>query len=283
MTVVTVLPSGTLESQKAVRGQRSRNAMTRSRLVRVGVLVVVAMVSAVWFVGAATARLTAQTTPVAATPGVPATLAGQDASQSLVGDALPLLPPGRPGVVDIITVGVPINYDVPIVLRNNTGEAVLLTSIHGTAHEATGALIATGEAGSFISPSVVRAGQVAIAWVYFNSRDNLPPDAVLAFEPETESLATATVFRQDLEIVEVAPGEQNITGLVQNGTEVPLAGTVNVLGICFDATGAITGSYLTYADKNDLDPDETASFNIELEGTGPCDAFLLGANSSKKL
>ena len=257
--------------------------MTRPRLVRVGDLVVIAVVSAVWFGGAATARVTAQTTPVAATPGGPATPAGHDPSQSLAGDALPLLPPGRPGVVDIIAVGVAVNYNVPVVLRNNTGEAVLLTNIHGTAHEATGALIATGSPGSFISPSVVQAGQVAIASVYFNSRDNLPPDAVLAFEPETESPVTAIVFRQDLEIVEVTPGEDTITGRVRNGTEEPLAGTVNVLGICFDATGAITGSYLGLADKNDLDPGETASFKADLEGPGPCDAFLLGANSSKKL
>ncbi len=35
--------------------------------------------------------------------------------------------------------------------------------------------------------------------------------------------------------------------------------------------------------KNDLDPGETASFKADFKGAGPCEAFLLGANSSKKL
>ena len=256
--------------------------MKRSRLVCLGVLVVAAMVSAVWFGGAATARVTIQTTPLAATPGVPATPTGHDASQYLIGDALPLLPLGRAGVVDVIAVGVPVEWFVPIVLRNNTDEAQVLSGVRGTAHDTTGALLATGATLSLISPSVVPAGQVAIADVYFSGVDYPPPDAVLAFEPETEPLATATVFLQDLEIVEATWEDQSITGVVRNSTAEPLMGTVNVLGICFNATGAITGSFITYADKNDLDPGETASFKADLEGTGPCEAFLLGANSSKK-
>ena len=258
--------------------------MRRTGLHCFGVLFVVAAVSAVWFGDAATARVSALATPMVGTPAGAATPAvSQRGSPYLVGDALPLLLPGTPGIVDVIAVGAPVTWNVPIVLRNNTDEAVVLTSIHGTASDTTGALIATGEPGSFMIPSVVPAGQVAIASLYFNSLEHLPPDAALDFEPEAEPLATASLVRQDLEIVEATRGEGGIVGLARNDTEDPLVGRVSVLGVCFDAAGTITGYYSGFADKNDLDPGETAPFDARFDGVGPCDAFLVGASGNKKL
>ena len=149
--------------------------------------------------------------------GVATPAIGQSASPYLVGDGTPLLPAGRPGVLDVITVGAPVKWLVPIVLRNNTDETMVLNNVHGIAHDAIGALIATGETGSFISPSVIPVGQVAIAGVYFNSQHHLPPATVLAFELDAEP-ASASRFRQDLEIDDATPGEERIIGLARNGT-----------------------------------------------------------------
>ncbi len=259
--------------------------MSPTHLVRIGPLVLVMLGSTVWLSDSATARIAAQTPAGAGTPGITATpTASQETSPYLVGDALPLLPPGTPGAVDVFAVGAPVQkYFVPIVLRNNTEETVVLTRIHGTAQDAAGEPIGTGDVYSFLNPSVVPAGQVALAEIEFNSVEPLPADASFAFEPEVEPLATATIFRLDLEIVEATPEEDRIVGLVRNGTDQPLAGKISVVGICFDATGAIQGIYSGFADKLDLDPGETAPFAVPFEGTGPCEAFLVGAGGNKKL
>ena len=256
--------------------------MSRSGARDVARLVLAALVSVVGF-GGAGLPVAAQTTSVAGTPAVAATPAAQGGSPYLAGDALPLLPPGRPGSVDVIVVGAPVGWNVPVVLRNNTDEAVVIISVHGTAHDRTGALIGTGEPGAFMSPSLLPSGQAAIAGVYFNSAEYLPADAVLAFEPEIESAATASDFRQDLEIVYATREEQGIVGQARNGTDDPLVGKISVLGICFDATGMITGYGFGLADRLDLDPGETAPFDVGIESTGPCDAFLLGASGYKTL
>jgi hypothetical protein len=259
--------------------------MRPTHRVRISLLVLVMLGSTVWLSDSATARIAAQTPAETGTPGITATpAASQETSPYLVGDALLLLPPGTPGVVDVIAVGAPVQkYFVPLVLRNNTEETIVLTRIHGTAEDAAGEPIGSGDVYSFMNPSVVAAGQVALAAIEFNSVEPLPPDASFAFEPEAESLATATVFRLDLEIVEATREEDRIVGLARNGTDQPLAGKISVLGICFDATGAIQGNYAGFADKLDLRPGETAPFEVPFEGTGPCEAFLVGAGGTKKL
>jgi hypothetical protein len=206
----------------------------------------------------------------------------QIASPYLVGAGVPLLPAGRPGVLDVIAVGAPVKWFVPIVLRNNTDQTMVLNNVHGIARDSSGALIATGETGSFISPSVIPVYQVAIAVVYFNSLHHLPPATVLAFELDAEP-ATASLFRQDLEIDNATPGEDSIVGLARNATDEPLMGQVSVIGVCFDADGAIQGWYQGFGNQSDLDPGETAPFDARFDGMGPCDGFLLGASGFKKL
>ena len=258
--------------------------MRPSRLVRLGPLVLV-IVAAIWWSAIATARVAGQPPASAATPGSAATPAGpEQGSRYLAGDALPLLPPGHPSVVDVVAIGAPVrDWFVPIVLRNNTAETVVLTNVSGTAHDASGALLGSAEAFSFITPSIVPAGQVALAHLEFNSADPIPADAVLAFEATAAPLATAQVLRQDLEIVEAMQEADRLVGLARNGTDEALIGKITVLGLCFDAAGVIQGDYAGFADKVDLGPGETAPFTVRLAGTGPCEAFLIGAGSNKKL
>jgi hypothetical protein len=256
--------------------------MTRLAPVCIGVLVVAVASAAIGFDTSATARVAVQGTPTMGTPRVATPTASQAASPYLVGNALSLLPPGEPGVLDTIVVGGPVDYDMLVVLRNNTGETVVLTGVQGTAHDASGSSIGEGTSGSFMSPSVLAAGQAALVHVYFNSAAPLPADAVFAFAPEAEPLATANVFRQDLEIVEPTREDQRLVGMVRNGTEEPLVGKVSVLGACFDAAGAITDFALGFADALDLGPGESTTFEVRLTGTEPCEAFLVSASGFKK-
>jgi hypothetical protein len=175
------------------------------------------------------------------------------------------------------------DWFVPIVLRNNTSETVVLSNIAGVAHDAAGTLLGDGNMMTFITPSVVPPGQVALASIEFNSVDPIPTDATVTVAPTAEPLTTTQVYRQDLEIVEATMEGDRIVGLAQNGTNESLIGSIAVLGLCFDATGTIQGLYDGFADASDLGPGETAPFAVRFNGTGPCDAFLVGAGSYKRL
>jgi hypothetical protein len=193
-----------------------------------------------------------------------------------------LLPPGEAGTVAVIAVGLPEEWSVPVVLRNNTAETLVLTTVHGTAQDAHGDLIGTGDPGAFMSPIVLSPGQVAIAVVYFNSRDYLPADAVLTFEVETEPMTGASVFRQDLDLVDAVKEADGIVGLARNGSAAPLVGKVNVVSVCFDATGTVTEFSIGFADALDLEPGETVPVSIPITDADSCAAFLVGANGYRK-
>lgn len=203
------------------------------------------------------------------------------ASTYLAGDALPLLPTGRAGVVDVIAVGAPVRSTVPMVVRNNTGTDVVLSGVLGIARDADGTLIASGDVSMF-SPSLIQAGQVSIGSVFFGTTD-VPPDATLEFEPDATPIAEANAFRQDIAIAESTRQPNRIVGLARNGTDKSLTGPFSVVGLCFDQSGAIQGYYATYAAKNELAPGETTPFDATFYGTGPCDAYLLGSTGYKGL
>jgi len=67
--------------------------------------------------------------PAAATPIV----ATESALPYLFGNALPLLPPGDTELVEVIAFGLPVRSDVPVAVRNNTGEDVVLKGVFGIA------------------------------------------------------------------------------------------------------------------------------------------------------
>lgn len=213
--------------------------------------------------------------PAAATPIV----ATESALPYLFGNALSLLPPSDSEVVEVIAVGLPVRADVPIAVRNNTGEDVVLKGVFGIARDASGTLIASSDVSSF-SPYIVPAGQVAIGSLYFGTTD-LPRDVTVEFDPDAEPLEDARVTRQDLEMVEAAQQPDGIVGIARNGTDAELSGPFRVVGVCVDQSGAIQGYYGAYAAKDSLAPGETTSFDAPFYGTGPCDAFLIGSSGFK--
>lgn len=213
--------------------------------------------------------------PAAATPSV----ATESALPYLFGNALPLLPAGDSELVEVIVVGLPVRADVPIAVRNNTGEDVVLKGVFGIARDSSGTLIASSDISSF-SPYILPAGQVAIGSLYFGTTD-LPRGVTVEFDPDAEPLEDARVTRQDLEIVEAAQQPDGIVGLARNGTDAQLSGPFRVVGVCVDQSGAIQGYYGAYAAKDSLAPGETTAFDATFYGTGPCDAFLIGSSGYK--
>lgn len=223
------------------------------------------------------ATLTTPTIAVLDENGTP----GIDDITSLYGDALPLLPTGSSGSVDVIAVGSPVRGTVPIAVRNNTGMELLLSGVLGVARDQAGDLAFSGDV-STLSPYLLVAGQVAIGDVYFGPSD-LPEGLTFEFEPQTSPVEDGSAFRQDLEIVEATRKADGIVGIASNPTEERLNGPFSVIGVCFDHAEAIQGYYAAYAAKDELSPGETTQFTASFYGTGPCDAFLLGSNGFKAL
>lgn len=221
------------------------------------------------------AALTTPTVPASSHPGTP----GAESPLSEDGDALPLLPPGEPGIVDIVAVGSPVRGTVPIAVRNNTGTDVLLNGVLGIARDQSGALAFSGDV-STVAPFVLSAGQVAIGDVYFGPSD-LPGGLTFEFEPESSPVGGGNAFRQDLEIVEATRKPEGIVGIARNPTDQMLNGPFSVIGVCFDQSGAIQGYYAAYAAKNELAPGDSTQFTATFYGSGPCDAHLLGSTGHK--
>ncbi|MEA2515512.1 MAG: hypothetical protein QOJ59_5001 [Thermomicrobiales bacterium] len=215
-------------------------------------------------------------TPLPATPepsGSPAAGAGI----ALVGDAFPLLPAGEPGVVAVIAVGAPVRGAVPIAVRNNSGRDVLLDGVRGVARDQDGAVARTSLSSVF-APFLLPAGQVAVGDVYFGS-GALPAGLTFEFEPQTFSVGVVA-FRQDVEIAEVTRTADGIAGTVRNNADESVRSPITVIGLCFDQTGVIQGYYWDIADEDELAPGGTTTFTAALYGSGPCDAFLLGATGA---
>lgn len=200
-------------------------------------------------------------------------------STYLAGDALPLLPKGDDGIVAVIAVGNPVRGTIPVVVRNNTGEDVLLSGVLGIARDDAGALAFSGDVSMF-SPFYLGAGQVAVGDVYFGPSD-LPAGLTYEFEPQSSAVDDSLNFQQDLEIVEATRKTEGVVGIARNQTDERVTGPFSVTGVCFDQSGAIQGYFAAYAAKNELAPDETTQFNASFYGTGPCDAYLLGINGYK--
>lgn len=225
------------------------------------------------------AQITALTTVTVTAPdqtGTPVT----EQPSPLSGDGLPLLPAGTPGAVDVIAIGAPVRGSVPIAVRNNTGEAVLLRGVLGIARDANDTLAFSASVSTF-APFLLQSGQVAVGTVYFGPND-LPDGLTLEFEPETSPAGGGRAYRQDLEIIEGTRTPEGVVGIARNGTSEPLNGPFSVIGLCLDQPGAIQGYYAAHAAKDSLAPGETTPFTATFYGTGPCDAYLLGVNGFKE-
>lgn len=235
-------------------------------------------------------RLSVLETRVAAAPATPAAppagaggTPAANATPAVDGDVAPwlagelpgALPAGDPGVAAVVAVGAPVGSLVPLVVRNNTGADVFLRNVLGTARDAAGTLVASAQVSSF-SPYLLRSGQVAVGFVNFGF-SGLPVDATFEFAPDVQPVATGRSERQDVEIVEISVQGNRIVGLVRAREDLGVRGTISVVGVCFDADGSVRGYYNAYANKDALAPGETAGFDARIEGTGSCDAFVIGS------
>lgn len=213
------------------------------------------------------------------TPTAEATIPAEPGITTLFGDGLGLLPPGEAGTVAVIAVGKPVREALPVAVRNNTGEPVLLNEVIAVARDETGTLIATSMVGTLV-PYRIEPGQVAVGDIAFT------PGTVLdglsfEFEVQLDSPDNQFLNRVDLTISEATKTNTGITGLAVNNSDEKLMGPFSVAGLCLSTTGEIRGYYAAFATKMELAPGEETPFTASGYPGPACDAYVIGVTGYK--
>lgn len=195
----------------------------------------------------------------------------------LSGTAFTLLPPGNSGELAVVANGVYDGMSLPLLVRNNTGEAFVRVSVSVSVRDASGALLAVGEAND-LTPARVEPGSYAFGSAYFDFA-TLPGDATYQFQAVGESAESTYFIGQfDLVIQDSSYLGDRIVGTAINEQSEVIQGPIGVDAACFGADGSLLGVANDYAAAETAASGETIPFQVTLYNIAPCDLFLIGAS-----
>lgn len=218
----------------------------------------------------------ATTAPTTTTQPAIAAPAALDASRYVTafGDISAVsFPDGDPGVLAIAATGVlSANGVLPIIVRNNTANAIGHIEASGLARDAAGTLAGSGSSQGF-QPVLVEPGEIAWGYVYFGG--DMTGDG-LTFELSVNGDEPDTYFLP-VEITELNVTGEQIIGVVTNNLDMDVSGPIGIDGICFNTDGTLLGVISAFAEQEDLAPGGIGSFALDLYGD-PCPSGLLGAS-----
>ncbi len=179
-------------------------------------------------------------------------------SPFLAGNVHPQFPAGVAGQVSVVYQA-PISAQqngtvVPIVLDNNSSHAVAHVDISGTAKDASGKVVGSGDSQG-TSPSEIKPGQWTLAFIYFQSGDNLSPSDRLSFNVKTSPADMSPYNTAAVQVTQANVSGSSITGGVQNTTGKVVIGPISVDAYCFDASGHLVYEQGTFTSgSGDLAP-----------------------------
>lgn len=215
-----------------------------------------------------------------------ATAATAPQSAFLTGNAHPQYPAGRQGQVSVVyqapiqpqTVGTL----VPVVFRNNTSATIAHVSVSSTAKDRAGKIVASG-ASQGTDPSVVKSGQWAFAFVYFQPGSALAADDTLSFTFQSMPASTEAFNTAAIRVTQANLSGSTIAGGVQNTTGNPVRGPISVHAYCLDSSGdpASVAIGFTSTLSSGLTSNATDSFQLNLTDQ-KCSSFLVGASGYYK-
>jgi hypothetical protein len=215
-------------------------------------------------------------------PGNP-TARSARASIFVTGNASPVLPAGRPGVVALVSEGSHIDQSgsLPIVVRNNTSHVVARISASGTIQNADGKLIATGS-DQGLMPNLVPPGEIAFGYIYFqNSNTQIPPGGKVSIQ--VGSTKASQDFYENIRDLKVsntnlAAGQfgKQVLGEAADQYHYRISGPIGVDVACFNKAGRILDVASDFASPYNLVPGQTASYTVSL--TSPCPVYLVAAS-----
>lgn len=166
-------------------------------------------------------------------------------------------------------------------LDNNTSKGVAHVDISGTVKDPTGKIVGSGDSQG-TSPSVIKPGQWALAFIYFQSGDGLASNDTMSFNVSTSPADTSSYNTAAVQVTQANVSGSSITGGVQNTTGQVVTGPISVDLYCFDAAGHPDYEQGTFTSgSGDLSPGATDSFEINLYNQ-PCSSYLIGASGYYK-
>jgi hypothetical protein len=182
------------------------------------------------------------------------------------------LPAGRPGRIDVVATG-PYDNTLPIVLRNNTKVTAIRIEVTGSAHSASGKLLAVGEDPG-MNPNVVKPGEISFGVVYFDGA-TLPANARFRLTATWDPSSAKYENRRDLVVLSASGVSDRIVGFVRNRhpERVTLA---EAEAACFSSAGKLLFTASDFLSQKRIRPGERVPFQISL--FDPCPKFLIAVN-----
>ena len=213
-----------------------------------------------------------------------ASAAGPSDPKSLLIQGSVSIPAGEAGQLSVVFVGQPygeFGSSVPVIVRNNTAEAVTNLEITGTARAADGALAGSGSSQGF-EPAVLEPGEWGFGYIYFDT--TLPAGAKVEatargdHESDSELFGDVILVPQEVNAVAGEFGSRSYVGIVASPGDVEATtGSVSVEIACFDEASNLIEVFSGYAD-GEVVPGGTASFSVEAYEAPECAATAVGAS-----
>lgn len=198
-------------------------------------------------------------------------------SSTMGGTALGILPPGNPGVLDVVAFA-PVGGTIAVLVQNNTDQPVAGVKVSAIATASDGTPYPSSLFPSELKPYVINPGEYGIGSVTFNTL--LAGGESLAFTLEGEPL-TEPPLATDLVVLSATVENGVISGELINSSGHAMYGPVVLQGLCFDQSGAITGSILGFAkNQYEIDPDEQSAFSVDLVSSVDCSLFIIAGGGT---
>lgn len=195
---------------------------------------------------------------------------------TIVGNAIPLLPDGEPGAVEVIAYSVPVEPRDSIgwIVKNNTDQSISEIVITADLHTPDGKLLGVTNRSS-IATEQLNPGEIAIG--YSSGANIADPSVQISFHISYDIGPPSHRWSETVEIVAAEQNDDRIIGEFTNTSEVTLDG-VFFYYACFDETGKLLGVDLGSFDGK-FAPLERRAFQVmgDIEG---CAYFLVSGQGS---
>lgn len=218
---------------------------------------------------------TDEPTTTASSGGKPAAPDGSQLVKAFGDISVVSIPDGDPGVLAIVATAAALDEgsSLPVIVRNNTSKTIGSIDVTGLARDASGNLAGSGSSQGF-QPALVAPGEIAFGYVYFGD----VAGEGLTFELTATGEEPDTFFSSvPVQITELNVSDEQIIGVVSNGSSDLVGGPISIDGVCFSTDGQLLGTIGGYAEQEELPAGATGSFSIRLY-SGPCPVGLLAAS-----